>query len=141
MRRELRDRRAQRAARQHADEYPEILDAGNDLFDADRGDIELRQIHAQVRIALVGADDDSARFRDGKIGAGHARVGLEKVRPRVLALAFREIVDVAVRGVGADGFGKHPGDVGAQLVDRGHDDVARRLVVELLDALAQDRSP
>src|ERR1700674_4971761 len=114
-----------------------MLDLGNDLFDADRGDIQLRQIHAQVRVSLVSADDDGARFRDGKIGTGHARLGLEEVWPGVLALALREIVDVAVLGVRAYGFGKNPGYIGSQLMDRGHDDVTRRLVIELLDALSQ----
>ncbi len=39
--------------------------------------------------------------------------------------------------IGADGFRKHSRHVGLELVHGGHDDVARRLVVELLDALAQ----
>src|ERR1700730_13538195 len=114
-----------------------MLDLGNDLFDTDRSDIQLRQIHAQVRVSLVGADHYRAGLGHGKIGTGHTRIGLEEVWPRVLALALREIVDVAVLGIRAYGFGKDPGYIGSQLMDRGNDDVARRLVIELLDTLSQ----
>ena len=58
----------------------------------------------------------------------------------VLALALGEVVNVAVLGVGPDCFGKDPRNVGLELVDRRHDDVARRLVVELLDALPRSVS-
>ena len=92
---------------------------------------------AQVGVALVGAHDDRARLRDRKIGAGHAGIGLEEIRPRVLALALGQVVDVAVFRIGTDVLREDPCHVGPELVDRGHDDVARWLVVELLDALAQ----
>jgi hypothetical protein len=55
----------------------------------------------------------------------------------VLPLALGEIVDIAVLGIRADGLRKDTGHVGAKLVHRRHDDVARRLVVELLNALAE----
>jgi hypothetical protein len=137
MRRELRDRRTQRASRQHPNEYTHVLDARNDFFDAHRCDVELRQVDAQVSVALVGADDDGPRLGHGKIGARHAGVGSEEVGPRVLALALGQVMDVAVLGVRADGLGKYLCDVPAELVDRRHDDMARRLVVALLAALAQ----
>jgi hypothetical protein len=110
---------------------------GNHLFDADRRDVELGQVDAQVGVALVGAHDNGARLRDRKIGARHARVGLEEIGPRVLALALGQVMDVAVFRIGADVLGNTLRHVGLELVDRGYDDVARRLVVELLDALAQ----
>ena len=62
---------------------------------------------------------------------------LEVIRPRVLALAFGQVGDVVIRRVGADAAAEDFGDVAAQLVHGRHHDVARRLVVELLDALAQ----
>ena len=92
----------------------------------------------KIGVALVRADDDRARLRDREIAAGHAgRLLAHEVRPRMHALAFGEVVDVAVVRIGADGSAEHLGDVGAQLVDRRHDHVARVLVVELLDALAE----
>ena len=118
---------------------PRCSIARNDLFDADRRDVELGQVDAQVRVALIGAYDDAARLRDRKIGAGHAGIGLEEIGPRVLALALGQVVDVAVFRVGTDVLGEDPRHVSSELVDRGHDDVARRLVVELLDALAEIR--
>ena len=61
----------------------------------------------QVGVALVGADDDGAGLGDGEIGAGHAGVGLEEIRPRGLPLALRQVVDVAVLRVGADRAAEH----------------------------------
>jgi len=46
-------------------------------------------------------------------------------------------MDVAVAGVGADHPGEYLSHIGAQLMHGGHYDVARILVVELLDALAE----
>jgi hypothetical protein len=40
---------------------------GIDLLDADRRDVELRQIDAQVRVAFVGADDDGAVSATAKL--------------------------------------------------------------------------
>jgi hypothetical protein len=72
-----------------------------------------------------------------KLAPGHAGIRLEEIRPRVLALALGEIVDIGILRIGADRFRKHPGHVASQLVHGWHYDVTRRLVVELLDALAQ----
>ena len=44
---------------------------------------------------------------------------------------------IVVARLGAEGAGEDLGNVAAQLVHGRHDDVARRLVVELLDALAE----
>ena len=79
----------------------------------------------------------AARFGDDEIAAGHAGVGGEDQRPRVLALSLREVVRIVVAGLRSDRAGEDVGDVGAQLVHRGHDDMARRFLVELLDALAE----
>ena len=64
-------------------------------------------------------------------------VGVEDQRAGRLALRFRQVVDVAVVGIGADRACEYLRHVGAQLVHGGHDDMARILVVELLDALAE----
>jgi hypothetical protein len=71
------------------------------FFDADRRDIEPGQVDAQIGVAFVGANDDAAGFGHGEIGPGHAGVGREEIRARRLALALREIVDIAVPGIRA----------------------------------------
>src|SRR4029077_20364228 len=48
----LRDRRAQGAAREHADEDPEIAGAGDQLLNADAGDVQRRHAGADVGVAL-----------------------------------------------------------------------------------------
>ncbi len=55
------------------------------------------------------------------------------------ALALGEVVHVVVLRVGAERSGEHRRDVGAQLVHGRYHDVARRLVVQLLDPLAEIR--
>ncbi len=98
----LRYRRAEGAARQQADEHRQVLQARDDLFDADRGDVQLWHIGRKIGIALVGADDEGPGLGDREIAPGHAGIGLEDQRPGRLALGFRQVVDVAVIGVGAD---------------------------------------
>ena len=46
-------------------------------------------------------------------------------------------MDILVAGLRPDRPRKHRGDVTTQFMDRRHDDVARRFVVELLDALPE----
>ena len=81
-------------------------DAGM-TFSCRPGDVQIRQIDAEVRVALVGANDNRARFRDREIGTGHPRVGLQKVRPCMLPLALNQVVDIAVLGISADGLRRH----------------------------------
>ena len=97
--------------------------------------MQLWHIGRQIGIALVGADDEGSGLGDRKIAAGHPRVGFEDQRAGRLPLRFRQVVDVTVARVGPDRAGKYLGHIGAQLVHGGHDDMARILIVELLDAL------
>ena len=94
-------------------------------------------MNAEIGVALVGAHDDRPGLRDRKVRTRHARVRAQEVRPRVLPLTLGKVMDVAVLRIGADRFGKDARHVGAQLVHGRYDDVARRLVIELLDALAE----
>ena len=114
-----------------------MLETRDDLLDADRGDVQIWYIGREIGVAFVGADDKGAGLGDREIAARHTGIGGEDQRPRRLTLRFGQIVDVAVFGVGADRSGEHLRHVGAQLVHGRHDDVARILIVELLDALAE----
>lgn len=53
MRGVLRNRRAQRAARQHADKHAQIALARDQFLDADAGDMQRRHIGAQVGVASL----------------------------------------------------------------------------------------
>ena len=99
--------------------------------------MQLGHVRRQVCVALVGADDEAAGFRDCEIGACHARVGREDQRTIRVALRLRQIMDVAVVGVGADRLGEHLSHIGPELVHRWDHDMARIFVVELLYALAE----
>ena len=61
----------------------------------------------------------------------------KEIRPRVAAHGFRRGSARRIARLGADRSRKHSRDIAAQLVNRGNDDMTRRLVVELLDAFAQ----
>ena len=135
--RDLRDGRAERTPREHAHEHADVLDPGHQLFDAHRHDVQPGKMYAQVGVAFVGAHHDRAGLRHREVGARHPRLGPEEERPRVVALAFGQVVDVAVGRVGADGAAEDFGDVATQLVHGRHDDMARWFVIELLDALSE----
>src|SRR4029450_13673776 len=100
-------------------------------------DMQFRYVGAEVGIALVGADHEAAGLRNRKIRAGHAGLGTQKIRSRRPPLRLRKIMDVIVARLRPDRSHKDSGDVAPELVDRWHDNVTRRLVVELLDALAE----
>ena len=72
-----------------------------------------------------------------EIGPGHAGFGTQKIRPCRSSLRFCQIMDVIVARIRTDRARKDRGHVTAQLVNSGHNDMARRLVIELLDALAE----
>ena len=101
--------------------------------------MERRHAGTDVGVALVGADDEPARLGHGEVGAGHPGVGRHEAGPGVLAHRLGQVVRVGVRRVRAEVPGEEGRHVGPELVDGRHHDVARRLAVELLDALAQVR--
>jgi hypothetical protein len=94
-------------------------------------------IGGQVGVAFVGADHECPGLGHREITAGHAGIGGEDNRGGRLTLRFRQIMNVAVGRVGADRLPEHLCDVGPELVDCRHNDAARVLIVELLDALAE----
>ena len=91
-----------RALRQEANKHRQVLQAGNDLLDADRGDVQLRHVGRQICVALVGADDECPGLGDHEIAPRHARVGVKDQRSGCLPLCFCQIVDVTIARVGAD---------------------------------------
>ena len=114
-----------------------MLKPRNDLLDADRGDVQFRHVGREIGVAFIGADDHAAGLGDGEVAAGHPDVGREDQRTGRLPLRFREIMYVAVAGVGADRLGENGGNVRPELVHGRHDDMTRVFIVELLDALPE----
>ena len=92
---------------------------------------------AEIGIAFIGADDHATGLGDREIAAGHSGIGGEDQRTGRLALRLRQIVHVAVVGIGADRPCEYLRDIGAQLVHGRHDDMARIFMVELLNALTE----
>src|SRR5262249_22949113 len=88
----LRDRRAQGAAGEHADEDPEVAGTRDQLLDADAGDVQRRHGGADVGVALVGADDEPTGLGHGEVGAGHAGVGRQEAGPGVLTHRLGQVV-------------------------------------------------
>src|SRR5262245_38916450 len=113
-----------------------MLGPRDDLLDANGRDMEFRNVGTEVGIALVGADHEAAGLRNGKVRTGHAGLGTQKIWSRRPPLRLREVMDVIVARLRPDRSRKDVGDVATQFMDRRHDDVAGRLIVELLDALA-----
>ncbi len=99
--------------------------------------MQFRHIGREIGIALVGADDNAAGLGDRKIAARHAGIGGQDQRTVGLALCLRQVVHVAVVGIGTDRLCEHLRDVRPELVHGRHDDMARIFVVELLDALTE----
>src|SRR5262245_55934326 len=99
--------------------------------------MELRHVGAEVGIALVRADDETAGLRHRKIRACHPGLGTQEIGSRRLPLPLRKIMNVIVAGLRSDRLRKHLGDVATQLMHRWHDDMAWWIVIKLLDALAK----
>src|SRR3954469_16103190 len=126
-----------RAPREEPEEDAQVLRARDDLLDAHAGDVQRRKRDAEVGVSFIGADDESARLGNGEIDPREPRLRGEELRAEVLARGFGELFWI----------GKAPGRselVVEQLADvlllemyGGHHDVARRLLEELHDPLAQ----
>ena len=73
------------AAGQGLEDRGDVAEMGHQLFDADQGDVNLRQRGDQTGVALVGDQDDAAGLGHGHVAAGDAHVRLEKLGPQFLA--------------------------------------------------------
>src|SRR6516165_1705242 len=114
-----------------------MLEFGNNLLDANAGDVQFGHTGAEIRVTLIGADDEASGLGNREIGAGHARFGVQEIRPRVATHHFGKIVRVIVARLRLDSTRKNFGNIVPQLVDRWDDDMAGRFVIELLDTLAK----
>src|SRR5580658_2354416 len=137
MRRVLRHRNAQSLTRQQPDEHAEVLDTWHQLLDAHGNDVQRRRIGGQVRVSLIGADRYGAGLGDGEIATGKARVRVQNDRAGRLWLRIGKVMNVVVVGIRAQFAREHLGDITSGFVYRWAYDVAWRLVVELLDPLAE----
>ena len=81
--------------------------------------------------------DEASGLGNREIGAGHARFGVEEIRPRVATHYFGKVVRVIVTRLRLDCTCKNFRNIVPQLVDRRDDDMAGRFIIELLDTLAK----
>ncbi len=94
----------------------------------------------QIAVALVGDDDGGAGLGDEEVGAGDADVGVEEAPAQDGARLLEQVarlLDAARAPVLGVMLGEGVGEVAAREMDRRGDDVARRLVPELQDVLAE----
>ena len=101
--------------------------------------MERRHAGPDVGVSFVGTDNETACLGHCEVGAGHPRVSRKEAGPGVFAHGLGQIMRIGVLRVRAQVLGEEGGHVGPELVDGRHDDVARRLVGQLLDALTQVR--
>ena len=134
VRRDLRDRRAERAAREHAHENAEVGKA-RISFSMPIEAMCSGGRFAEGRRCLRWCRRRSCRSRPPRSCAPFIRR-----RPSVIGRVCRRWLSArygtSVLPFSFRSFSKNLGHIGAQLVHRRHHDV-RRLVVELLDALAE----
>ena len=123
---------------EHALEHGQAVVVGDDLLQADGGNVELRAGGGHVGIALVGAYHDVARLGNAEVGTGHAGLGGEELVAQRQARPVGEIRGVVVAHVVADAFLlEELAHVVVAQVDGGHDNVAGLLPLQLDDALAE----
>ena len=118
----------------------EVLEPRQDLLDAGDDDVHPGEGVAEVPVPLVGHDDRRARFRDEEIRPGDPHVGAEEVVPQHLARPGHQLRVPETGGPEAERgvvLGEEVADLLPGLVDGGGDDVARGLVGELDDVLAE----
>ena len=95
--------------------------------------------HAEVGVAFVGADDNTARFGDGEVHARDARLRGDELVAQVPPRRLGQIVRVGRPLFRPQAFVKQLADFFLLDVDGRQHDVARRLVAKLHDPFAQIR--
>ena len=99
-----------------------------------------RQRLGQVAVALVGDDDAAAGLGDQEVGAGDADIGGEEFLPQLGARLGQDVAAFAEHAVGRQ-VGVRVAEAVLPVlpvqVERGRDDMARQLVPELDDVLAE----
>ncbi|OAV74065.1 hypothetical protein Barb7_02491 [Bacteroidales bacterium Barb7] len=108
-----------------------------DFLQTDGHDMHLGERSAHIGIPFVGADNDVARFGNGKVAARHAGIGTQELVAKMLPRRACEVGRVAVARLRAQLFLKQlahflPFDVNGR-----HHDMAGGNVHKLYDTLAE----
>src|SRR5439155_23260578 len=82
------------AAGEETQEDAQVLRARNELLDSHARDVKRRQRGAQIGVSFVGADDESARLRDGEVHAGQAGLRGEELRAQMRSCRFRQLLRI-----------------------------------------------
>ena len=99
--------------------------------------MNLRCVRREIGIPLVGCHHNGSRFRDDEIRPRHADSGLEKVWPGVFPHHAGEVANIFIVGIRSVLLRKQDGYVFGRLVNRRADDMAWRLIVQLLNTLTE----
>ncbi len=70
------------AASQQLKEHPQVLSAGNHLFDSRNGNMNFRRRSGEPRVALILDQHDRARIRHQKVGAANSDIRRQKLLPQ-----------------------------------------------------------
>jgi uncharacterized membrane protein len=101
--------------------------------------MEARQSRSEVGIPFIGHDDEGTGLSDSEVHTGDAGLRCEESASQVFASNRGQRVGVLEICGAVHFFVEELADFSTLEMDRGHDDVARGLVAELHDALAEIR--
>ena len=124
-------------AREDGVERGHGLQVRHHLLQAHDGDVQRWHVGAHAAVAFVLHQTEGPGLGHREVHAGEARVGLQELLPQHLPGHGRELVHILGVLRILDLLAELPGDLVFVLMDGRHDDVARRLPVELDDVLAQ----
>ena len=115
----------------------EVLERGDDFFDADESDEDVGHGDAHAAVAFGLDDADGAGFGDGEVGAADADLDAQEAVAEVVAggggEVFRCVGELRQVHRAAEDFG----DLEAVLVERGDDDVRGLVVAHLHDHVGE----
>lgn len=122
---------------EEAEKDGQVCGAGDEFFHAHAGDVDFGESDAEICVAFVCADDETAGFGDGKVNAGESCVGVAEALAKVIACGFGEVFGVRGALFSAEVFVEAFSDLFLADVDGGEDDVTGRFFAELDDAFAE----
>src|SRR5271168_5641568 len=90
-----------------------------------------------MAVPLLGRHHYGSGFRDHEVCPRHTDARRAEVWPRVFAHYPCEVADIFVLGIRPIFLREQGSNVVRRFLDRGADDVAWRLIIQLLDALTE----
>ena len=124
-------------ARQQLQEHLHVAPRRHELLDPHHGHEHLGERGAHAPVALRLEHADRAGLRDREVGAGDPDAGRQELRPQMQPGRLRERRRLIGQVGQVELAREQLADLGAVLVDGGHEDVGLDVVAELDDQLRQ----